>query len=196
MASYTLPSTKAQPKTSTTTGPDISGRDWLNDWRETWNEATVCTLAAPLDDPDGGYARLLKRSLNAYTRLSERLSRGFDWLHDHDETHPSWAKNQALYDKLWWQREQAWQRAVAGSNNLAVAVWRLYVDWDHLNDEQRAIVHNECRVGEMDMFGFRKLGPGDIWARLMPDHEYTGEWPPNPSEGWWNVEPRGGGKNE
>lgn len=179
----------AQTNQPTATGPGISGRDWLEDWRETWTEAAICTLSVPADEPDGGYAGRLRTALNAYTRLSERLSKGFDWLREHDETHPSWAKNQALYDRLWWQRELVWQRAVADSNNLAIAVWRLWVDYSHMTPEQQQQATEFDDIEES-----RAESPQDIWNYLTGWGEipYRGEWPPNPSEGWWNEKPRAG----
>lgn len=182
VAGITLGGKRIKPLStaSSATGPD-TGMDYLADFRETWNEATRCTLSAPVDDPDGGWVGRLRMSLKAYERLSERLSRGFDWLHDHDESDPAWAKNQALYDKLHWRREMAWQRAVGASNELSIAVWRLWVNWSHM------------RTLERGQTGFDVVeGPGDIWERLMPNHRYEGEWPPNPSEGWWNEKPRAG----
>lgn len=170
---FTLPSTKQSDKPDT--GPNIPGRDWLEYWTDHWDEATVCTLNADLEQPDGGWRGRFLTHRDNYTTLSQRISNGANWRAQHGEDHPSWEKNDQLYNRLWWLRERQWERMCAASHHLHIEVWALWVCWEHMEREERAETGHDV---------FEE--PAAIWRELLSDFEAPKAWPP-PQYGWSNT---------
>ena len=180
MTTFTIRGTDPSAEVRIDTGPAISSRDWLNDWNDHWTEAAVCTLNADLDDPDGGWAGRFLHHRENYSRLSERIANGANWRAQHGEDHPSWEKNDQLYNRLWWLRERQWERMCGASRELHIQVWALWVCWEHMEREERFMtIFDDVEISPPE-------NPQDIWREILSDFEPPETWPP-PEGGWRNT---------